>query len=136
MVKGGYGPIKQVTLDPSRCSRSNAATVGRPGRPFHPGTPLYLAVRKRTSHEPILPIKNWLVQLLAVLAKRLMDKGLRFVGAHVLKVHKRPRSSFPNATAIHSPLFSRCRHCNYQVRIGALQKGADSPRCPSGFDGT
>src|SRR4029077_3535157 len=47
-----------------------------------------------------------------------------------------PRSSFHNATAIHSPLISRCRHCNYQVRIGTLQKGADSPRCPSGFDGT
>ena len=47
-----------------------------------------------------------------------MDKGLRFVGAHVLKVHKRPRSSFPNATAIHSPLFSRCRHCN--IRLGLV----------------
>ena len=88
MVKGAYGPIKQITLDPSRCSRSNAATVGRP---FYPGTLLYLAVRKRTGHEPILPIKNWLVQLLAVLAKRLMDKGPQFVGAHVLKVRKLAR---------------------------------------------
>jgi hypothetical protein len=88
MVKGAYGPIKQITLDPSRCSRSNAATVGRP---FYPSTPLYLAVRKRTGHEPILPIKNWLVQLLAVLAKRLMDKGPQFVGAHVLKVRKLAR---------------------------------------------
>ena len=81
MVKGAYGPIKQITLDPSRCSRSNAATVGRP---FYQGTPLYLAVRKRTGHEPISPIKNWLVQLLAVLAKRLMDKGPQFVGASLL----------------------------------------------------
>ena len=39
MVKGGYGPIKQVTLDPSRCSRSNAATVGRPDRPSIPVRP-------------------------------------------------------------------------------------------------
>jgi hypothetical protein len=37
------------------------------------------------------PIKNWLVQLLAVLAKRLMDKGPQFVGAHVLKVRKLAR---------------------------------------------
>jgi hypothetical protein len=86
VVKGAYGPIKQITLEPSRCSRSNAATVGRP---FYPGTPL--VVRKRTGHEPILPIKNWLVQLLAVLAKRLMDKGPQFVGAHVLKVRKLAR---------------------------------------------
>ena len=104
MVKGAYGPIKQITLDPSRCSRSNAATVGRP---FYPGTPLYLAVRKRTGHEPILPIKNWLVQLLAVLAKRLMDKGPQFVGAHVLKVRKlarlislRPLQRLPESTPV------------------------------------
>jgi hypothetical protein len=41
MVKGAYGPIKQITLDPGRCSRSNAATVRRP---FYPGTTLYLAL--------------------------------------------------------------------------------------------
>ena len=33
MVKGAYGPIKQITLEPSRCSRiNNAATVGRLGQ--------------------------------------------------------------------------------------------------------
>ena len=54
-----------------------------------------LLVRKRTGQEPILPIKNWLVQLLAVLAKRLMDKGPQFVGAHVLKVRKLARLISP-----------------------------------------
>ena len=42
-----------------------------------------------------MPIKNWLVQLLAVLAKRLMDKGPQFVGAHVLKVRKLARLISP-----------------------------------------
>ena len=54
-----------------------------------------------------MPIKNWLVQLLAVLAKRLMDKGPQFVGAHVLKVRKlarlislRPLQRLPESTPV------------------------------------
>jgi hypothetical protein len=54
-----------------------------------------------------LPIKNWLVLLLAVLAKRLKDKGPQFVGAHVLKVRKlarlislRPLRRLPESTPV------------------------------------
>ena len=55
MVKGAYGPIKQITLDPSRCSRSNAATVGRP---FYTGTPLYLAVRNGLATNQYCPLRT------------------------------------------------------------------------------
>jgi hypothetical protein len=47
-------------------------------------------------------------------------------GAAVAFSSSLPRSSFPNAAAIHSPLISRCLHCNYQVRIGVTLQGGTS----------